>query len=265
MPIFFVVFVTLHPEFSWPAKGNKRSASFFKFLQSRGRVGFTLVNGVDLNAMAGAGNVQSPIPRAPDKCRLSIERIVPASDRKISPTLSIERKVDVPRPPRELVFLGQILRRYFVPDESTISRNFDAFRPASTPRISPTFNPYGTVMNNDLLIPRFHDSRRDGHFLDLNTPSVHLVVLSDLLVKVEILARLYRSTRGFRDGFDTIKPFAGTCTDVAKDNCTKWEAMYLGQGLAVHGPGKHYFIGFNFRPWYTDDVVHEVALSVTCE
>lgn len=85
-------------------------------------------------------------------------------------------------------------------------------------------------------------------------------MFADLLIEVEVLLRLHWGTRRRLDSFDSVEPLDTSGADVSHHNHPQRIAVDLWQGLSVHLPGQHDFVGFYLGPWYADEVVHDVVL-----
>ncbi len=71
-------------------------------------------------------------------------------------------------------------------------------------------------------------------------------MLADLLVEVQVLLRLHGCEGRHVDGFDAVEPFDAAGADVAHDYDAERVAVDFGEGLAVHFPGEHDFVGADF-------------------
>ena len=190
--------------------------------------------------------MQPPIPRTPHIGRLRIQGIVPAPSHDFGPTFGVERQLDMPDPPCELAFWGEVFEGNFIPEEAPVGTDFDSFGPATATTVGPAFDRDGAAVDDDLLLPGFHDGTADGHLLDLYTFRVQLVMFPNLNIEVEIFLRLDRSVRGMSKCFYAVEPFHGAGPDIAKYYCAERKAVDLGERLAVHLPGKHNFVEFYF-------------------
>lgn len=102
-PELLVVLIRLRPERRRPRDRHERHPIPFKILQPRPSLRLAFVDAVDLHSMTRTRDVQPPIPRATHKCRLRVERVVPATAAQLEPSLGVDGQVDVPGTPGKLV------------------------------------------------------------------------------------------------------------------------------------------------------------------
>ena len=222
---------------------------------------------------------------------MRVERIVPAADDDFDPAFdvagefdendsvsmaSIPRKVGLirerggkgvhkgtrtwPRPLRKLMLLAQILRRHGIPTKSAIGAQLIPLGPPPATGIRPAFAVDGAGVHHHLLRPRAHDGTTHRHLLDLHPVGPPLIVLADLLVEVEILARLNRRPCWFFQCSDSVQPFDGAGTDVTEDDDADGRAVDEREFVTVHFPRQHHLVCFDFGPGDGDEVVHEGVL-----
>lgn len=106
LPKSLVLFRTLSRKFCWARQRKERFISILKLLQPAACLFLGLIDAVDLDTMAGTRDMQPPIPGGSHKGRLRVERVVPASHRQLYPSFMIDRQINVPCSPRELVLLA---------------------------------------------------------------------------------------------------------------------------------------------------------------
>lgn len=213
-PILFAIFIRLDAEFRRVRDGHERHPAPLELLQPGAGPLVVLVDAEDLDAVAAARHVQSPVPRAPHERRLRVERVVPTPDDQLGPTLGVEGEVHVPCPPGELVLPGKVLRGNLVPQEAPVGTDLDAFGPPAAAAVGPSFDCDQPVVHDHLFRPGLHDRAADRHLLDLYAARVELVVLPDLAVEVQILPRLDRRGGGVPQRLDAVQPLHGAGADV---------------------------------------------------
>ena len=131
-PILLAIFVGLNAKLRRVREGHEGHPVPLELLQPGAGPLVGFVDAENLDAVAAARDVQAPIPRTPHKCRLRVERVVPAPDDEFRPALGVEGEVDVPGPPGEFVLFGKMLGGYFVPKEAPVWTDLDPFGPAAT-------------------------------------------------------------------------------------------------------------------------------------
>lgn len=109
--------------------------------------------------MAAARDVQVPVPGAPDKRRLRVERIVPAPDDELEPAFGVDGHVDGPGAPGVEVFFREQLVGGFVPDAAAVGAHFDALGPvaAGPAGESPAAHGDGAGVDDDAFVEGEHD------------------------------------------------------------------------------------------------------------
>lgn len=131
-PILFVILIRLDSKLRRGRDRHKGHPALLEFLQSGAGPLMGFVDAEHLDAVATAGDVETPIPRTAHKRRLRVERVVPAPDDEFRPALGVEGEVDVPGPPGEFVLFGQVLGGNLVPEEAPVGTDLDPFGPAAT-------------------------------------------------------------------------------------------------------------------------------------
>ena len=104
--LVILVRLNLNGKLSRVRNRHKRHPPPLKFLQPGARSLMALIDAENFDFVATARDMESPIPRAPHKGGLRVERIVPTSDDELGPAFGIKREVNVPSPPGEFVLLG---------------------------------------------------------------------------------------------------------------------------------------------------------------
>ncbi|KAH0445717.1 molybdopterin binding oxidoreductase, partial [Aureobasidium melanogenum] len=130
-------------------------------------------------------DVQIPIPGRSHIGRLGVHGIVPCSDTQLQPTLSVDRKINLPKPPGIVILLTHVLVGDFIPDAAAIARDLDTDGPVATTGIGPAAHLDLAVVDDLRHVDWGHDGRGDGHVLDAEAVAVHCVLLADLGCVVE--------------------------------------------------------------------------------
>ena len=154
-PERFILLSTLRRELFRPSQRRERAVRvLLKHLQLLLRPAARLVDTVHLDAVRRAGHMQAPVPGGAHAQRLCVQRIVPAAANDLDPTFDIAWQIDLPRAPRPLVLCGHELQRDSVPREPSVGRQFDSLRPAAASGVGPAFAVDGSVVDDDLVVPR---------------------------------------------------------------------------------------------------------------
>lgn len=263
LPKVIIVIPSLRRERNGHGNRTERNAGPFKLLESPPRKRLGLVHAVDGDAMARAGDVQPPVPGGPDVGRLRVQGVVPAAAHDLDPALDVAREVNLPGPPRPLALGREVLQGHGVPVEAAVGRDLDALRPAPAARVRPALALDLAVVDDDLLGPRRHDGRADGHLLDLDAVGPLEVVLADLLREVQVLLALDGRAARLRDGPDAVQPLDAARADVAEHDDAQGKPVDARQRRPVHLPRQQHLVGLDLGPRHADQVVHEpVVLDV---
>lgn len=185
-PKLFILLLRLIRKLRRPSKRHKRLPLLLKQFQPLPRILLTLIHTIDLHPMTTTCHMQTPIPCTPYIRRLGIERVVPAADGEFEPAFGVDGEIHVPCSPGEFALGGEVGDGDFVPDETAVGTHFYALGPATAAGVGPAGDSDGAVVDDDLFGKRLHDCGTDGHFLDLDSFGVELVVFPDLAVEVEV-------------------------------------------------------------------------------
>lgn len=158
--------------------------------------------------------MQIPVPSRAHIGGLGVHSIVPSPDTQLQPPLSVDRKINLPKPPGIVILCAHLLIRDFIPDAASIARDLDADGPMATAGISPAAHFDLAVVDDLGHVDGSHDGRGDGHVLDAEAVAVHGVLLADLGCVVKVFFRLDGGETGASDGFDFVEPFATSSSNV---------------------------------------------------
>ena len=108
--------------------------------------------------MAAARDMQIPVPGAPHKRRLRVERIIPAPDDELEPAFGVDRDVNGPSAPGVEVFFREQLVGGFIPDAAAVGAHFDALGPvaAGSAGKGPATHVDEAGVDDDAFIDRVH-------------------------------------------------------------------------------------------------------------
>ena len=152
-PVLLIIFPGLRWERNRHRDRPEWNACLLKLIEARLGERPGLVDTVHRNAMAGARDMQAPVPSSSDIWGLRVERIVPAAAHDFDPAFDVAGEVELVGAPGPLSLLGHVLRWDGIPIETAICGELDALWPAASARVGPALAADLAVVNDDLLGP----------------------------------------------------------------------------------------------------------------